>query len=71
MCHNTIYDAYKDLMPFFAEKTEAWFPCGLNTIRVRLNTKKEYVFNYNADKSWQFQTIDLYIKNMKGKRNSC
>lgn len=68
MIHDKVYAIYKKLLPFYAEKTECYFPCGLNTIRVRTHSKEEFVFTYVKDGSWRFETVDCYIKKMKGAR---
>ena len=68
MTHKQVYEKYKEMIPFDETKTDLYFPCGLNTIRVRLNTGEEFVFSYNSNKSWVFETVDNFVKKMKGKR---
>lgn len=66
MIHKDVYAIYKKMMPFYASQTEEYFPCGLNTIRVRLHDRREFVFSYGKDNSWSFETLDRYMKKMKG-----
>lgn len=68
MIHKNVYAIYEKLMPFYASQTKEYFPCGLNTIRVRLQDRREFVFSYGKDDSWCFETLDRYIKKMKGAR---
>lgn len=68
MIHSKVYAIYEKLMPFYAEQTKEYFPCGLNTIRVRLQDRREFIFMYDKDNSWSFETLDRHIKKMKGAR---
>lgn len=66
MSHIDIYNRFKDAMPVYGERVDIWFPNGRNSIRVRLTTKEEYVFTMFSTHSWRFETVDSFIKNMKG-----
>ncbi len=65
MTHNNIFEAYKIKLRKFADATEAWFPNGKNSIRIRLIDKHQYVFTFISDKDWCFETVDSHIKKMK------
>lgn len=71
MIHSDIYAIYKEMMPFYADRTEIWFPCGLNTIRVRLHTREEFMFSYSKKGAWSFETLNSYIKKMKKEKSKC
>lgn len=68
MTHDRIYAIYKELLPFYYKQTKMYFPCGQNTIRVRLENGRDYVFIFASDNSWSFETLDRYLKKMKGGR---
>lgn len=57
-------------MPTEAKCVVQWFPNGLNSIRVRLTNKDEFIFTYNSDKNWCYETVDSYIVRMKGELNA-
>ena len=71
MIHKNIYEIYKEIMPSYADRTEVWFPCGLNAIRVRLHTREEFIFSYSEKRTWSFETLNSYIKKMKKEKNKC
>lgn len=68
MIHSKVYATYEKLLPSYAKNTKEYFPCGLNTIRVRLHDQREFIFTYNKPNSWSFETLDRHISKMKGAR---
>ena len=68
MTHLAVYEIFKTFLPHIAEKTEAWFQNGKNSIRIRTTDKRDYVFTYSTEYSWSFETVDSYIKHMKGEK---
>lgn len=66
MKHDLILHFFKTCMPHQARLTTAWFPNGLNSIRVRFTNNEDFIFTYNNDKDWCYETVDSYIVRMKG-----
>lgn len=66
MNHQEVYTIFKDLIPFYAEKTEEWFPCGRNAIRVRLHGGDQFIFSVIDQRTWRLESMDYYINSMKG-----
>ena len=55
-------------MAFQSQHVIQWFPNGHNSIRVRLTNNEDFIFTYNSDKDWCYETVDSYIIRMKGER---
>lgn len=67
MSHNEIYKKFEKCLPIYAgDKVALWFPNGRNSIRVRLKDGLEYIFSYEGQQDWKFETVKSFIKNMKG-----
>lgn len=66
MKHDLILHFFKTHMPYQARLMTVWFPNGLNSIRVRLTNNDEFIFTYNNEKDWCYETVDSYIVRMKG-----
>lgn len=72
MNHNDIYKWFKLYFKLYAENNvAAWFQNGKNSIRIRQTNGQEFIFTYNSQKDWRFETIQSYINNSKkgGKEN--
>lgn len=67
MSHKEIYKWFELYFPNYAgNKVEAWFPHGKNAIRVRQMNRQEFIFTYNGQQGWRFETIKSFFKNSKG-----
>lgn len=67
MVHNEIIKKLELILPAYSgESITVWFPNGKNSIRIRKKDGNEFIFTYNNKNNWKFETIDSYIKNMKG-----
>lgn len=66
MKHDLIFHYFKTHMPVEAKRIIQWFPNGLNSIRVRLTNNDEFIFTYNGEREWCYETVDSYIVRMKG-----
>ena len=64
MLQREVFDKFKFYCPKFAEVSEMWFPNGKNSIRVRLNNRKEVVFTFNSELDWRFETVESFMKSM-------
>ena len=66
MLQTDVYEQFKVYFPEIAFFTETWFPNGQNSVRIRQTNGQDFVFTYNGKQDWCFETIDSYIKKMKG-----
>lgn len=64
MSQKEVFNKFKYYFPKFAEASEMWFPNGKNSVRVRLNNRKEIVFTFNSELDWRFETVESFMKNM-------
>lgn len=69
MTHTAIVKIFNRLLPQYYAQMVKWFPNGRDSIRVILNDKKEYVFTYNYDKDWSFETVICYINRIRIKED--
>lgn len=67
MNHINILRHFKEVFPYHL-RVKIWFPNGKNSIRVRDEQGKELVFTYESPKVWTIETIDSFIKKMKGEK---
>lgn len=68
MTHKKVYDYYVSYFPQYAKHTVEWFPNGKNSVRVRQTDGQDYVFTYQGKRNWRFETVDSFIKHLKGER---
>ena len=66
MVHSKVFECFQEHLPAFAEKVETYFPNGKNSIRVRQKDGKEFIFSFNGEKTWRFETIDQFLAGLKG-----
>lgn len=64
--HTDIFEKFESIFPDLAKNVTDWFPCGKNGIRVRMQLMDEYVFIYNDCSCWSYETIDSYIRKIRG-----
>ncbi len=67
MTHPKVYNEFKIYFPEYAERAEAWFPNGKNSIRVRMYAR-DIVFTYNGTRDWCLETLDSHIERMEERR---
>lgn len=64
MSHDNIFEIFKLLFPTFA--IHDWFQNGRNSIRIRqVVDYRDFVFTYNNESDWRFETVDSFIKNLR------
>lgn len=68
MFHKEVYEKFKEKFPEKASYLKEWFPNGRNSVRVRFNSGSDFVFTYNSEDDWCYETVDSYIKKLKGGR---
>lgn len=67
MSHNEVYKWFELYMPDYAgEKVSEWFANGRNSVRIRQVNGQEFIFTYNNQQDWKFETITSFLENMKG-----
>lgn len=66
MLHTKVYGYFKDYLPAQAEKADVYFPNGKNSIRIRNKDGSEFIFTCLSPKDWCYETLNIYIKRMKG-----
>ena len=66
MTHKEVFKHFKNLMPFYHEKSITWYQNGKNSIRVEMDNGERFIFTFNNKRDWRFETVDSFVKNMKG-----
>lgn len=66
MPHKDVYVWFTVIFPQYTGKIKESFPCGKNTIRIKLLDQSEYVFNYETPTHWWLETVDSFIERLKG-----
>lgn len=66
MIHSEVYNRFKALLPIYEKLVTDWFPNGYNSIRLRLKEKGEFIFTIGHDDNWCFETVDSWIRRLKG-----
>ena len=66
MLQTDVFEWFKLYFPQYVKHVETWFPNGQNSVRIRQTNGQDFVFTYNGKQDWCFETIDSYIKKMKG-----
>lgn len=66
MIHKHIFKKFEEYFPAYANDSEAWFPAGKNTIRIRLKNKREFIFQYDGPNDMRFETMEFFVERMKG-----
>lgn len=68
MTHNEVYKNFPfGFVNFNEEDVDVYFPCGRNTIRIRLKNQREYIFTFNTNKDWSIETVKSFIRRMSTK----
>lgn len=75
MTHNDVYKKFASFFPDYASDVDLWFPNGKNSVRIRSKGRAEfvkglpeYVFTYNGDFEWSFETIKNHLSRTKNER---
>lgn len=70
MTHKEVHEWFELYFPAYArENVDVWFPNGKNCIRIRLRNRQEFVFTYDGKNDWKFETMQSFLKTMKGVRH--
>ena len=68
MLHDKIYEWFESYFPQYSKHIVEWFPNGRNSIRVRRCDKQDFIFTYYDIDDWRFETVESFIKRLKGER---
>lgn len=66
MTHDVILHCFKTCLPHLGKEIIAWFPNGRNSIRVRYNDGRDFIFTFDGEEDWRYETLDSFIRRMKG-----
>ena len=69
MTHVEVYKQFNKKFPEITKEVEDWFPNGKNSVRVRIKNGSDFVFTYNNWTDWCFETVDSFIKKLRGGTN--
>lgn len=48
------------------DKVESWFQNGKNRIRIRQKNHQEFIFTFNNEGNWRFETVESFMNGLKG-----
>lgn len=65
MTHKDVYKYFTLYFPQFAEHVEIWYPNGKNSVRVRQKNGQDFVFTYNGEMLWCFETVENHINRIR------
>lgn len=68
MLQKDVYEWFRLYFPQFAEHVKTWYPNGKNSVRVRQSNGQDFIFTYNGEKDWRFETVESFIKGLKGEK---
>ena len=63
MTQKNIYKEFKRLFPQYVKTIRQWYFIASNSICIRTDCDKYFVFTYNDEKDWYFETAVSYIYN--------
>lgn len=68
MLQKDVYKWFRLYFPNYDKPDNTWFPNGRNSVRIRQSNGQEFVFTYNGTKDWRLETIDSFIRHLKGEK---
>ena len=67
MSHSEVYKWFELYFPQYAgDKVESWFQNGKNSIRIRQKNHQEFIFTFNNEGNWRFETVESFMNGLKG-----
>lgn len=67
MSHSEVYKWFELYFPQYAgDKVESWFQNGKNRIRIRQKNHQEFIFTFNNEGNWRFETVESFMNGLKG-----
>lgn len=70
MTHDTVFRKFTMKFPDYVKNTSIWFPNGKDSIHIRLVNGKEFVFTIKGRDDWCFETVNSFVKRLKGEINN-
>lgn len=71
MKQEEVYQQFEKHFPQFSEHVEEWFPNGKDSIRVRIQSGSDFIFTYHNSWDWCLETVESFIKKLKGDYKMC
>ena len=71
MLQEDIYKQFIRQFPQYSKQVTGWFPNGRNSVRVRLYSGSDFIFTYQGNSDWCFETVDSFIRKLKGDKKMC
>lgn len=68
MTHNKVFEDFKERLPICINKITEWFPNGKDSIRVRFNNGKDYIYTID-EHGFNFESKEHFIERLKGVYN--
>ena len=68
MSHEKVYEWFEHYFPQYSKHIIEWFPNGRESIRVRRSDKQDFIFTFHSPDDWRFETVDSFIKWLKGEK---
>ena len=68
MSHEKVYEWFESYFPQYSKYVVEWFPNGRNSVRVRQSNGHDFIFTFYEHNDWCFETVDSFIKRLKGER---
>ena len=65
MLHKDVYVWFTVVFPQYVDKVKETFPCGKNTVRIKLLDQTELVFYYESLADWRLETVDSFIARIR------
>ena len=65
MLHDRIFDTFTKMFPNIAERIVKWLPNGKNSVRLRDSYGRDFVFTFNSEKEWRFETVKSFIDTIR------
>lgn len=66
MSHSEVYKWFELYFPQYAgDKVESWFQNGKNSIRIRQKNHQEFIFTFNNEGNWRFETVESFMNGLK------
>lgn len=53
-------------LSMLGDKVESWFQNGKNSIRIRQKNHQEFIFTFNNEGNWRFETVESFMNGLKG-----
>ena len=67
MGHSDVMKWFEQYFPDYSgDRIDMWFPNGRNSVRIRQKNGQEFIFTYNSQKDWKFETITCFLNGLKG-----